>query len=240
MKSYLINCDCGEWESSAHRDALLPHIDLANIACGGHAGDRETIADTMQQCARHGVLIGAHPGLGGSRISVSGEMHTRDMMAAIDDQLDLFDEIARSQNQQIHHVKLHGALYHASESRADFRAAFLELFYSRYSSAVALISLAGGELERAANQSGIPVLGEAFLDRGYQSDGSLVPRDQPGAMITSIGDISARIALLRESDRIVTTGGNNIIRRPKTLCIHADTPQSIDFARIAKAALDTG
>ncbi|MGE9269783.1 MAG: LamB/YcsF family protein, partial [Verrucomicrobiales bacterium] len=169
MKKLLINCDLGEWEEASFTAALMPHLHLANIACGGHAGSTESIQQCAALAQNCGVLTGAHPGVAGQRGRVLPDGFTAQEFS---DLLERQIETYLSTGTALHHIKLHGALYHLSESNAAVHQTFLAFAASHN---CAIIALAGGNVAAAAKASNIPCFEEAFLDRNYLPDCGLVP-----------------------------------------------------------------
>lgn len=230
MNKLLLNCDLGEWESAEQTRALMQFLDLANIACGGHAGSIETISYCHSIAQKIGVKIGAHPGLpDGGR----GDVKT---LACNEFEILLSTQIESylSTGAPLHHIKLHGSLYHLSESRPDIRDAFLN-FVAKQNCAV--VCLAGGQVAHHAQSRGITVLPEAFLDRSYQTDGSLVPRNQANATISDLKLITQRLDQLNNCQPITTADGSPLVITAKTVCVHSDSKNSLAIAESARTHL---
>ncbi|BDS06244.1 LamB/YcsF family protein [Oceaniferula spumae] len=222
-KKLHINCDLGEWEADTHTAALMQHIHLANIACGGHAGSAETITRCAKLAAEHGVLTGAHPGVSGNRGRVLPDgFTTDDFIDLLESQINLY----LSTGTPLNHIKLHGALYHLSETDHSIRGAFLNFAKKR---STPIIALAGGTVAIAADALNIPVLHEAFLDRNYLPDGNLVPRTEPNAQLTDLPEIKKRILEYHQEKSPIA---------PDTLCIHSDSPTCLTIAETARDTLD--
>ena len=198
MRRIDLNCDMGE--GAGHDTELMPLVTSANIACGGHAGDAETMRATVELALRHGVAIGAHPGLEDRRHFGRRELPLApaDVTALMWRQIRLLEQIVRSCGGRIAHVKPHGVLYNMAARDAALAravvAAVLEL-----DPRLTLIALAGSELTAAARAHGLRVASEAFADRTYQPDGSLTPRSRPNALITDEALAVAQVlSLIRE------------------------------------------
>lgn len=195
-----INCDLGEGEPLELAEALMRHITSANIG-----------SEKTQQCIalakQYRVHVGAHPRhpIGRGDLQVSAD----ELETLLCHQVRHFPGL--------HHIKLHGALYHATEKSRELAQAYVRLVRREWPRAI-IYAKSGGLVEHEASQQGAAVWGESFADRRYQPDGTLVPRSQPDALIT---DVSAAIAHARE-----------LITRlmPQTLCVHSDTPNAVAIA----------
>ncbi len=234
-----LNCDLGEGEDPARTRVLMSLIDAANIACGGHAGDAASIRLCVELAGEFGVRIGAHPGV---RVGVSGR---GEGVTITPDQL---AELVRLQGGRVrgcadkaglpfHHVKLHGGLYHATESAPPLAEAFVATVAASWPDAI-VYARAGGHVVSAARRRRVPVWEEAFLDRGYRADGGLVPRDEPGALLTEPGRIVRRLETLAARGGWQSHTGEWVLLRARTLCVHGDTPGAPEILRAARAALE--
>ncbi len=216
-----LNADLGENEPRAVTRALMRVIDLANIACGGHAGSLASMEFAIRAAAIAGVAIGAHPGLssgafGRKQMTVS----KAEFEMLLLQQVGGFAAACRAEGAKLHHVKLHGALYHAVENSEELALAYATVMKVYFPKA-AIVAFATGKVIEAARACRVPVLAEVFADRGYRPDGSLIPRGKPGGVITNSREIAARIPLLRGD----------------TICVHADSPDALRIARVVKKAL---
>lgn len=232
MKRLLLNADLGESEPAVRTRAMMRLIDLANIACGGHAGSIATMQLAVAEAMKIGVKIGAHPGLI-DRVGFGRSNQTIEpdpLKVLLISQISALATVARSQGSKLHHVKLHGALYHAVENQPVLAGTYLTVMAEFFPS-LRVIARTGGEVEKIAPTLGIRILREAFADRRYDAHGSLVPRDQAGAVLNSSTEVKNQIALLRSSG-VPGQGG-----RPDTICVHGDTPNALVLARAARAAM---
>lgn len=215
-----INCDLGEWETPTQTAALMKHIHLANIACGGHAGSPETIAHCRDLAHRNNVKTGAHPGVPGNKgRTLPTNFTTHEFTDLLHRQLETY----LATNTPLHHIKLHGALYHLSENNPEIQRAYIEIATSHKTP---IVCLANGNLHQTCSETNTPHIPEAFLDRNYLPNGQLVPRTQPDAYLTDLTKIQTRIQNYQESQ---TT--------PLTLCIHSDTENAPEIARTARQQL---
>ena len=233
-----LNCDLGEGESLARTKRLMAHITSANIACGSHAGD----AATMRRCVRlaraHNVHIGAHPGLrdrrtfGRSAITLEGDEFEQLLLP----QVGLLERIATEEGVKLHHIKLHGGLYHATEQDLSLARCHLA-FVQRWWPKCIVYALAGGTVARAARVIGVKVWEEAFIDRNYRDDGSLVLRSEPDALLTRRSDLIDRMRLLIERRSVTTVTGKTLRLPARTLCVHSDSPGAARTLRLARMCL---
>jgi 5-oxoprolinase (ATP-hydrolysing) subunit A len=223
-----LNCDLGENEPRARTATLMRYITSANIACGGHAGNIATMRSAVTLALKYQVQIGAHPGLN-DRANFGRSVqpiNAADLKTLILQQVSALERIARQAGTRLHHIKLHGALYHMVEEQSALRQAFLEVVREFWSSLI-VYSMAGGEVAAEASKAGLKTWREGFLDRRYTVDGQLVSRRQPGAVLTQI-QFEERLKSLR-----------NLPIHAKTWCIHSDTKKAVEFARRAKAAFSS-
>jgi UPF0271 protein len=236
MKTIDLNCDLGEGAGSDA--ALMPFITSANIACGVHAGDDGTMQTAVELARRHGVAVGAHPGFddrahfGRREIPITGEAAAELVLG----QVRALQAVARRLGTPVAHVKPHGGLYNlAARDRAvaDGIAGAVWEADPR----LILVGLAGGHLLAAGRARGLRVASEAFADRGYQADGSLVPRGQPGALPEDESAAAAQGLRLALQGRVRTVGGADIGVMADTICLHGDGPHALAFARRLQAGL---
>jgi UPF0271 protein len=231
-----LNCDMGEGFGS---DAeLLALVTSANIACGGHAGDRESMARSVKAALRAGVAVGAHPSLadqeGFGRRPLSVE--PGDLEDSLVAQVRELDEVVRGLGARLSHVKLHGELY--SRAASDPATARLVLrALRRASECRTLFALSGSLLVELARGDGFLVAQEAFADRGYGADGSLAPRGSPGAMVTDPVVAAARALRMVKEGTVVAVDGPEVALRADTICIHGDEPGAAACARALREAL---
>ncbi len=237
MPTIDLNADLGEGD--AYDAELLRVVSSCNIACGGHAGDTESIAATIREAIANGVSIGAHPsypdreGFGRSSGFLSGEP----LRAALRSQLATFCRVADELGATITHVKPHGALY--TDAVAD--AALADIIADAVSAVPQqplLVGQPGTRLESAAREHGLGFVAEAFVDRSYQANGQLVPRSQPGAVHSDIASIQRQAVQLAMHGEVTALDGSTVSVRADTLCIHGDTPGAAAAARAVRDALE--
>jgi 5-oxoprolinase (ATP-hydrolysing) subunit A len=227
-----LNCDLGEGEPRARTEALMRVVTSANVACGGHAGTVETMERCVQLAKNYKVRLGAHPGptdrSGFGRAEV--EITSSELELLLLHQVGALERIARAHRIKLHHIKLHGGLYHATERDEQLAKAYLNVV-RRWWPRVVVYALAGGTVARVAN--GVEVWEEAFLDRNYWDDGTLVPRSESNALLKTRDEVRNRIKYVADGV-VVSVNGKPIKLNPRTFCIHADTPRAIEFARLSK------
>ena len=235
-RSIDLNADLGEGREN---DALLiPLVSSVNIACGGHAGDEETMRHTILAAQRAGVAIGAHPGyedrenFGRLPLSIEPEP-LRDSIRA---QLSRFLRIATECGASLHHVKPHGALYNQADQNPQLADLFANCMRD-VQAACRIYCPPHGQLARAAAASGLRVVAEGFADRLYQDDGTLVPRQQPGAVITNPTIAAAQGLAIASRSQVICSTGKTIALPAQTLCIHGDDPHALAMLHAIRQAL---
>ena len=236
-----LNADLGEsfgaWRLGDD-DALLSIVTSANIACGFHAGDPLTIRRACAAAVARGVTIGAQvsyqdlAGFGRREMTVPPD----ELAAEILYQLAALDGIARAEGGRVGYVKPHGALYNRA-ARDREQAAAIASAVASYAT-LPILTLPGSELERAAEELRLPPVAEAFADRAYRDDGSLVPRSEAGSVLTDPAVVAARAAAMMTRGSVPTTSGTNLEVNPRSLCVHGDTPGAVALATAVRAALE--
>jgi len=213
-----LNVDLGE--GALNDEVLLGYATSANIACGGHAGDEATMREAVRLCMAAGVAVGAHPGFEDRENFGRKELHVtpEEVEKIVYRQLRAFLAITNEAGAILHHVKPHGALYHQADRDPELAAAFVRAMQKHFPAAI-LYAPPNGNLAAAAKSAGITAWAECFADRRYRDDATLVPRGEPGALITDI-DEAARQAL-----NLIDSG------KYQTLCVHGDSDHAIAIVR---------
>lgn len=225
MKRIDLNCDLGE---GAGYDAdLMPMITSANIACGAHAGNLETMIEAVETAAKHRVMVGAHPGY--FDLANFGRME-RPITPAEAGRLVLMqiEQLFEVAGSRLRHVKLHGALYNQA-SRDVLLADAIVSDLARLWPDLILYALAGSQLARAASARGLRVAEEVFADRTYQQDGSLTPRGEPNALITDEDAMVEQVLMMVQRGVVRTTGGGERPIVAETVCVHGDSLHAVAF-----------
>lgn len=230
MRCIDLNCDLGE--GAAHDAELMPLITSANIACGGHAGDEDTMRFTVGLALKHGVAIGAHPGFNDRANFGRRElpMAPAEVRAVVEAQIRALGRIVRSTGGRLAHVKPHGALYNMA-ARDPLLARAVAAAVFDIDPRLVLFGLAGSEHIVAARLQGLRVAQEVFADRTYQRDGSLVPRSRPDALITDESAAEAQVLRMLREGRVQSTDGIDVPITADTVCLHGDGAHAVDFAR---------
>ena len=237
QRSIDFNCDLGE--GCANDADVMPFISSANIACGAHAGDIASMRATLRLCAAHGVSAGAHPGyadrehFGRRALALSREQ----IRSLLHEQLERIAEIALEEGVALVHVKPHGALYNQAAADAALADAIAEAVRS-FDPELILVGLADSRLIAAGLAHGLRIAHEAFTDRRYQSDGSLAPRGQPGAVIESVDAAIAQALAIVRGESIACIDGTALRVHADTLCLHGDGSDAAGFAGSLRAAFD--
>lgn len=236
-----LNCDMGEslglWTMGQDLE-ILPYVTSANIACGFHAGDPSTMRRTVQAAIKHGVALGAHPGLpdlvgfGRRTMDISPDA-AYDLVVV---QVGALAAVASSQGGRLHHVKAHGALYNMAVNNAELAKAIAQAVFD-VDSQLVLYALASSLQVDIARKLGLTVAQEVFCDRSYQADGSLTPRSQPNAMITDPSVAVQQILAMIQQGKIISQQGTEVHVQADTLCIHGDQPNAVLFASQIRQAL---
>jgi 5-oxoprolinase (ATP-hydrolysing) subunit A len=230
-----LNADVGEGMADAH---LLPFLTSVNVACGLHAGDANSMDETVSLAITHGVAIGAHPGYADrenfGRVFV--EMPAGEVERLVLYQIGALDAFVRARGAVLTHVKPHGALYHAGIEYPDVSRAIAEAV-RRYRSTLILVGKSGSMLTGAGRDAGLTVADEAFADRRYQADGSLVPRSRSGAVLTDPEEAAAQAVSIARDGVAMAEDGSRVAVRADTICVHGDTAGAPAIARLIRERL---
>ena len=236
MRCVDLNCDLGE--EAGHDAELMPLITSANIACGGHAGDANSMRAAVDLARRHGVAIGAHPGLedrenfGRRELPVTPAIVEALVLA----QVQLLERIVRSGGARLAHVKPHGALYNLAACDAALARSVAAAVHQADPGLI-LVGRAGSQLVAAGSAAGLRVASEGFADRTYQSDGSLTVRSRADALISDEAAAVAQVLRMVREGLVRATDGRDVPITVDTICIHGDGPHAVGFARRLRAEL---
>jgi UPF0271 protein len=225
-----LNCDMGE---GMPNDAeLMPYISSANIACGYHAGDLETIQRTIDLCMQHNVAIGAHPGFADKANfgRTNQLLNDEDLYDLIINQVMLIHQYCDKVGATIHHVKPHGALYNMAA--ADPRmAAIIVQAVKDMNPKLILYGLSGSHLISEAKKQGLRVAAEVFADRTYQADGTLTPRSEANALIENETAAVQQVLQMIQQQTVQSISGKTLPIQAATICIHGDGKNAVSFAK---------
>ncbi|WP_313885828.1 LamB/YcsF family protein [Fodinicola feengrottensis] len=234
-----LNSDLGEgfgiWPMGDD-DALLDVVSSANVACGFHAGDPSVLRRVTERAAERGVVIGAQvgyrdlPGFGRRFIDVDPAELVNDVIY----QIAALDGFARIAGTKVRYVKPHGALYNAIVTHAEQAAAVVDAVL-RYDPELPVLGLPGSQWLRQAAAAGLTAVAEAFADRAYTPEGTLVSRRLPGAVVHDLDTVVERTVRMAVEGTVVAVDGSVVAVRPRSLCVHGDTPGAVEIARRVKA-----
>lgn len=236
-----LNSDLGEgfgpWEMGDDA-AMLDVVTSANIACGGHASDPETMFATLSMAAARGVVVGAHPGYNdregfGRRVIPMAPAEIGRMVAA---QVGALAGVAALAGAELRYVKPHGALANlAADDRAVADAIVASV--AAQPGSLAVLAISGTELEHAARAANVEVFSEIFADRAYLPTGRLVPRSRPGAVLEDAEAVASRLVDFLKSGRMPVQGGAAVPLAAQSICVHGDTKGAVEMARLVRARL---
>lgn len=236
-----LNSDLGEgygaW-TMGDDDALLGIVSSANVACGFHAGDPQVMRSTVATAARSGVTVGAHVsypdrrGFGRYDLELPPNEITNDVLY----QIGALDAFARASGTRVSYVKPHGALYNRIAIDADLADAVVAAI-REYDPGLALLTLPGSSAAAAAEAAGIPAVAEGFADRAYTPDGHLVPRREPGAVLTEPDLVAARAVRMATEHVVTAIDGTDIPMPVVSLCVHGDSPGAVTLAQAVRSGL---
>lgn len=231
-----INCDMGE--GIGNDEAIMPFINSANIACGYHAGDEQTIWQTIKLAMKHNVRIGAHVSFL-DRVNFGRtemELDAVDIFELVQQQLILMNEICSALDAPLYHVKPHGALYNMS-ARDSMVAKTIAAAVKDYNDQLVLLGLSGSHSIAEAKRIGLKTASEVFADRTYQDDGSLTPRSQPNALLEDSDSMLRQVLQMIKEGTVTSVSGKTIPLLAETICIHGDGKQAAAFARLLHEAI---
>lgn len=245
-----LNCDLGEsfgqWKMG-NDELIMPYIDMANIACGFHASDPSVMAKTVQSAKEYNVSIGAHPaypdlqGFGRRAMSLSED----EIINIVVYQIGALQSICKAYGTQVDYVKPHGALYNTMMAEQDVREAVLKalaMLADSTSKALPLMVLANGEADQIREQAskyGVPLLFEAFADRAYTDQGSLVPRTQEGAVLGSDDAVHMHVLGLIKDQQVITASGKKMSIIADTICVHGDNAHALELVKSIRQLINS-
>ena len=237
-----LNADVGEsfgaW-SLGQDPALMSSITSASVACGFHAGDPGVMRATVGLALEHGVAVGAHPGFpdlagfGRRELQVS----PRDVEDFVVYQIGALAGIAAAQGVRLQHVKPHGALFNMAVRDAALADAIARAV-AMIDKSMILFGLPGSELVAAGLRAGLRTACEVFADRAYRPDGTLVPRQEEGAVIHDAGEVEARVIGMVRDQAVQAVDGTRVPLTVDTICVHGDTPGAAELAARIRSALE--
>ena len=240
-----LNCDMGELPEAiadGMQEALMRSITSVNIACGGHAGDEQTMKTTIEQALRWKLAIGAHPGYPDranfGRLEL--KLPADEIATSIFEQVRALAEVASRCGARVVHVKPHGALYNQAVRNRELAAAIAE-GVARWSREVVLVGLAGSPMLDVFREAGFAVAAEAFADRRYEADGTLRSRKFDDALIRNPEEAAWQALGIAERGVVIASDGSEVSVNAQTICIHGDTPGAPEIAAtVARSLREAG
>lgn len=260
MRRIDLNCDLGEarrgtarWPASLAADsgadpadvALLDVVTSANVACGFHAGNRPTMTATAAAAAARGVALGAHPSYRDAANfgRTAMDLTRTEVTEIVVFQLVELDMAARRRGTRAEYVKPHGALYNRivrdGEQAAGVVDAVLRYAEAAGEQPLPILGLPGSAVLDRAEAEGVRAVREAFADRGYRPDGTLVPRGEPGAVLTDPDEVAERVLAVATGRPVAAADGSEVTVVAESVCVHGDTPGALGMARAVRARLES-
>ena len=242
--SIKLNCDMGEsfgiWKLGVD-EQIMPYVDMANLACGFHAGDAETMSKSVLLASKNSVRIGAHPGyqdlVGFGRRTM--QCSSSEIKSIVLYQLGALNAFCKLHNEKISYVKPHGALYNDMMKNENIFKAIVSAIAS-FDKNIKLMILSTPKNEtykQTALLEEIKVIYEVFADRNYNDDGTLVSRTQANAVIHDETDVRNRIKLLKNEGCIISCTGKKLFMEVDTICVHGDNENALEFVKLLKKDL---
>lgn len=236
-----LNSDSGESFSSwrmGDDDAMMRIVTSANVACGFHAGDPSVMRSTVTAATAHDVAVGAHVSYRDidhfGRVFV--DVALNELIDEVIYQIGALMAMAAVVGSQVTYVKPHGALYNAIVHHTAQADAVAEAIHE-VDGSLAVLCQPNSEIARLADRRGLRVVYEAFADRAYNPDGTLVPRREPGAVLHDPGEISARVVRMATDRQVVAVDGTVLDLDAESVCVHGDTPGAVGIAAAVRSAL---
>lgn len=228
MKKIDINCDVGEGINNEAE--LLPFIQSCNIACGGHAGDEQLMRKIVRLALNYNVKIGAHPSypdkenFGRKTIKI----YSDDLKTSIQSQINLLNRIILEEGGVLNHIKPHGALYNDVAKNKELSLTFLEAIFN-YKYIVKLVVPYNSVIAEEALKQEFIVIYEAFTDRNYNDDLSLVSRNEKNAVLSDINEIEKHVKRMFFNNEVLTISGEKKPIIAETFCVHSDTKNAVQI-----------
>ncbi len=225
-----INCDLGE--GTGNDESVMPFISSANIACGYHAGNNQTMDDTIKLAIEYGVSIGAHPGykdkdnFGRKNMNLS----PKEIKTLVKEQILILKEKVEKAGKRLNHVKPHGALYNQASKNIEIAKAITAAI-AETDKQLIFIGLSNSFMQKAAELINLKFWAEAFADRAYTNDGFLAPRNIEGAVVEDAELCKIRALKMVTKNKVTSVNGNEVEIKADTICIHGDNEHAIELAQ---------
>lgn len=236
-----INCDMGESYgiyTFGYDEQAMPLVTSINIACGFHASDPSHMLETIKLAKKYGVAVGAHPsfpdlvGFGRRYIGAT----PAEIKADVIYQIGALWALCKSENIKLQHVKVHGALYNTAEKDLAVATAIAQAIKS-VDENLYMICSTNSTMVKAAQNIGIKYVEEAFADRAYTRDGTLVPRKQEGAVIRDVNIVAERVLSMIKTKTVPSIDGSSVKISPQTISVHGDAPGSVEIIKVIRDVL---
>ncbi len=243
FKMIRLNCDLGEGfgvYSLGDEELIMPYIQMANIACGFHAGDPLGLQKTINLALKYNVTMGAHPSypdlVGFGRRSLKCE--PEEIEAFVIYQIAALQGLVNAQNGYLDYVKPHGALYNdMMKDESIFQAILKATYKFRNLKLMILSTCKNAQFQNMADKFGVKLIYEVFADRAYTSEGFLVPRTQKGSVLHNKNEVIARLKQLQNKGSLQSIDGKEIFLQADSLCVHDDNPEAIELVKSLKENL---
>ena len=225
-------------EGMGNEAQIMPYISSANISCGFHAGNLDTLKKTIELALKYNVAVGPHPGYPDRENfgRVSQMLSLLEMAELIAEQIYVFEKVAIPLGAKMHHVKLHGALYNDCAKDAGLSKIFIQTIQA-IDSDIIIYGLSGSKTIQEAKKLGQPFANEVFADRTYQLDGHLTPRYLEHAMIHEVEEACKQVLEIVQKHQVNTIQGDPIEIEADTICIHGDGINAVEFAQAIHTSL---
>ena len=242
MKTIDLNCDMGESFGTyvLGYDALaMPYVTSINVACGFHASDPDNMAKTVMLAKEKGIAVGAHPGfpdlVGFGRRAMA--FTPEEVKNAVVYQIGALAAFCRTAGIKMQHVKAHGALYNMAEKDLTIATAIAAAIKA-VDPELYMLCLANSKMVVAAKEQGVRFVEEAFADRAYTEEGTLVSRKIAGSVVHDITEVVTRVVRMVKDESVISITGKEIPIHAQTICVHGDTPGAVDMVKALREALD--
>jgi 5-oxoprolinase (ATP-hydrolysing) subunit A len=242
MTAIDLNCDMGESYGTyilGYDEQTLPHVTSINVACGFHASDPDNMAKTVKNAKKYGIAVGAHPGypdlVGFGRRTMA--LSPEEVKNAVIYQIGALDAFCKSEGVKMQHVKAHGALYNTAGDNLAVAEAIAEAIKA-VNPELYMLCLANSQMTTAAKNAGLRYVEEAFADRAYTEQGTLVSRKLEGSVLHDINAVVARVLMMVNEHKVISIDGKSVPLAARTICVHGDTPGAVDMVKAIRTALD--
>ena len=242
MLSIDMNCDMGESFGSyklGYDEEAMPQVTSLNVACGFHASDPDVMAKTVWLAKKNGVAVGAHPGypdlvgFGRRNMALSPEETKHAVMY----QIGALNAFCQAAGIKMQHVKAHGGLYNTAGNDLTVATAIAEAIKA-VNPDLYMLCLANSQMVTAAKNVGVKYVEEAFADRAYTEQGTLVSRKLPGSVIHDVDEVVKRVLMMVKENKVISIDGKVVPLNAQTSCVHGDSPGAVQMVTAIRAAFE--